>query len=180
MRTDDSQAIKEIRSALQASRAIPASKMDAWRAHPSLEVQGAVAEVLLEHPELVVPPLPFEEVFTTCADYYRGCMVQNIQDSEYAPNRSIAGLEFARWFVSLWRDQGVPREYLVRLKSMLRELCLDNKIPQGQIFGAVIEHLFERAEIQDFFADWKSDPRLAPEFALAKEWGDDHLENPLF
>ena len=180
MKTDDSQAIKEIRSALQASRAIPASKMETWRAHPSLEVQGAVAEVLLEHPELVFPPLPFEEVFTTCADYYRECLIQDVQESDYAPNRSIAGAEFVRWFVSLWRDHEIPREYLVRLKSMLRGLCMNNKISSEQIVGAVLEHLFERAEIQDFFADWKSDPRLAAGFALAKEWGDDHLENPLF
>jgi len=106
-------------------------------------------------------------------------LIQNFQDSDYASNRSIAGLEFVGWFHSLWYDSAVPREYLVRMKTMLRDLCIENRVPQDEIVGAVLEHLFERPEFQEFFADWKSDPTLSRAFALAKEWGDDHLNRSM-
>ena len=111
---------------------------------------------------------------STVQEYYKECLVQNLQTSEYAPNRSIAGLELVGWFRSLWRDPAVPRDYLARLKKMLRGLCLEGKVPQDQMVGAVLEHLFETPEIAEFFTDWKSDPRLRETFDLAMTWGRDH------
>jgi hypothetical protein len=107
-------------------------------------------------------------------NYLRRYVLENLQNTEYAPNRSIAGLELVGWFQSLWRDSAVPREYLVRLKTMLRDLLLQNKVPQDQLVGAVLEHLFETPEIADFFADWKSDARLGRAFKSAMDWAKDH------
>ena|SRR5947209_3356501 len=78
------------------------------------------------------------------------------------------------WFQSLWRDSTVPREYLFRLKSMLRELCIENEVPQDQMVGAVLEHLFETPEIAEFFSDWRTDSRLKRAYDLAMEWAEDH------
>lgn len=117
-----------------------------------------------------------EEICSTVQEYYRQCLIQNLQDSEYAPNRSIAGLELVGWFQSLWRDSAVPRDYLVRLKTMLRDVCAQNKVPQDQMVGAVLEHLFETPEIAEFFADWKSDARLSKAFDLAMNWAKDHRQ----
>lgn len=61
---------------------------------------------------------------------------------------------------------------------MLRELCTRGKVPRDEIVTAVLEHLFEDLALQEFFADWKSDPDLNAAFDLAKEWGDSHLANP--
>ena len=100
-----------------------------------------------------------EEIRRVVQEYYKQCLLQNLQNTEYAPNRSIAGLGLVGWFQSLWRDSAFPREYLVRLKMMLRDLLV---------------HLFERPEIADFFADWKSDARLGRAFESAMDWAKDH------
>lgn len=180
MTQDDLRTIHQIEDATQGSQPIPSSIVRGWMSCTSIEVQGELSIFLLKHSERIEPPLSMEEIFSAVHKYYRQCLIQNVQDSDYAPNRSIAGLELVRWFKYLWRDSTVPREYLIRLKTMLRDLYIENKVPQDQMVGAVLEHLFETLEIQEFFADWKSDPRLARGFALAKEWGDGHLNNPSF
>lgn len=180
MTRDDLRTIHQIEDMTQGLQAIPSSIVRGWMACPSIEVQGEVSIFLLKHPQRIEPPLSMEEIFSTVQGFYRQCLIQNVQDSDYAPNRSIAGLELVRWFRYLWRDPTVPRDYLVRLKTMIRGLCIENKVPQDQMVGAVLEHLFEELEIQEFFADWKSDSRLSKAFALAKEWGDGHLNNPFF
>ena len=63
---------------------------------------------------------------------------------------------------------------MLRLKTMLRDLCVDNTVPQDQMAGAVIEHLFEMPEVAEFFADWKSDPRLSQAYEFAMDWAKDH------
>jgi hypothetical protein len=177
---DDLRTIHQIEEATQASQSIPLSIVRGWMSCASIEVQGELSDFLLEHPQRIEPRLSMEEVFSTVLNSYRRFLIENVQDSDYVSNRSIAGLELVRWFKYLWRDSTVPREYLVRLKAMLRDLCIENRVPQDQVVGAVLEHLFESSEIQDFFADWKSDPSLAKAFALAKDWGDDHLGSPTF
>jgi hypothetical protein len=57
---------------------------------------------------------------------------------------------------------------------MLCDLFLQNKVPQDQLVGAVLEHLFETPEIAEFFADWKSNAHLSNAFDLAMDWAKDH------
>ena len=52
---------------------------------------------------------------------------------------------------------------------MLRDLFLEKKVPMLDLVNSVLEHLFEFAEVQEFFSEWKSDPVLAEAYALAKE-----------
>jgi len=168
------ETIREIQTAIKGSNKILASRVRSWLRHRSLKVLDAVTSLIMEQSWRVDPPLSMEETCSAVQEYYRQCLIQNL-DTEYAPNRSIAGLELVGWFRALWRDPVVPRQYLVRLKTMLFDLCVQNKVPQDQMAGAVLEHLFEVPEIQDFFAEWKCDPRLSEAFRLAKEWGNDHL-----
>jgi hypothetical protein len=166
--------IRDIESAARDRQKISAASVKAWLDHPSLEVLGAVNVHIMQNTRLVEPPLSMEEICSTVQEYYRQCLIQNLQTSQYAPNRSIAGLELVGWFQSLWRDPAVPREYALRLKVMLRDLCLEGKVPQDQIAGAVLEHLFETPQIAEFFSDWGSDTRLKGAFELAMEWAQDH------
>lgn len=149
---------------------INAGTVRSWLRTSSLDVLGAAVQLVVRNSRNVEPPLSMEEICTTVEAYYQRCLVENRQASNYAPNRSIAGLEFVGWFRSLWLDTRVPREYLIRLKMMLRNICVTYKVPPEEIVGAVIEHLFETPEIAEFFSDWKSDPLLARVFALAMEW----------
>jgi hypothetical protein len=128
----------------------------------------------MQNTRRVEPPLSMEEICSAVQEYYRQCLIQDLQTSQYAPNRSIAGIELVGWFQLLWRDTAVPREYVSRLISMLRELCVEKRVPQDQMAGAVLEHLFETPQIAALFADWKSDSRLEKAFDLATEWAKEH------
>jgi hypothetical protein len=57
-----------------------------------------------------------------------------------------------------------------RLKTMLARLCIDHKVPDDQMAGAVLEHLFETPEVVEFFSDWKTNPLLGSAFTLAIDW----------
>ena len=174
MMQPDDETIREIENSVKGTKQIAASQVRRWLRHPSVEVLGAVTQHIVRQSRRVEPPLSMEEICSTVQEYYRQCLLQNLQNTEYAPNRSIAGLELVGWSQSLWRDSAVPREYLARLKTMLRDLLIQNKVPQDQLVGAVLEHLFETPEIADFFADWKSDARLGTAFESAMDWAKDH------
>ena len=166
--------IHEIEDAARGTQKIPAAKVKVWLGHRSVEILGAVNVHIIQNSRRVEPPLSMEEICSTVQEYYRQCLIQNLQTSQYAPNRSVAGLGLVGWFQSLWRDHAVPRDYPIRLKTMLRELCVENLIPQDQMAGAVLEHLFETPEIAEFFGDWRSDSKLSKAFDLAMEWAKDH------
>jgi hypothetical protein len=171
--------ICEIENVTRGTQKIPAAKVEMWLEHPSVEVLGAVNVHIMQNTRRVEPPLPMEEICSTVQEYYRQCLIQNLQSSQYAPNRSIAGLELVGWFQTLWRDSAVPREYPARLKTMLSELCIEDKVPQDQMAGAVLEHLFETPQIAEFFGDWRSDSRLSKAFDLAMDWAKDHRPSNL-
>jgi hypothetical protein len=179
MAQPDSETIRQIQSAVEGTKQIPASQVRDWLRHPSVEILGAVTQRIVRQSRRVEPPLSMEEICSTVQEYYRQCLIQNLQHSEYAPNRSIAGLELVGWFQSLWRDSAVPREYLARLKTMLRDLFVQNEVPEDQLVGAVLEHLFETPEIAEYFGDWRSDSRLSKAFDLAMDWAKDHRPSNL-
>ena len=170
----EASTIRDIENIARGTQGIPATKVKAWLTDPSVEVLGAVRVHIIQNSRRVEPPLSMEEICSTVQEYYRLCLVHNLQTSQYAPNRSIIGLELVGWFQLLLRDPAVPREYLVRLEMMLRDLCLEHQIPLDQMAGAVLEHLFETPQIAELFADWESDSRLSAAFNLAIEWANDH------
>lgn len=176
---EDLKVINEIERTILCSGPIQAALVRNWLALPSLAVQTVATDLVLEEPRRIEPPLSMEEICNTMEGYYKECLIQDVEESEYVPNWGIAGYELVRWFRFLWKDPAIPREYLLRIKTMLRDLFLEKKVPMLHLVNSVLEHLFEFAEVQEFFSDWKSDPVLAEAYALAKEWGDDHLDNPL-
>lgn len=175
----DTKMIREIETAARGIQKISASKVKSWLDNPSVEVLGAVNAQIMRNTRRIEPPLSMEEICSAVQEYYRQCLLQNLQKSQYAPNRSIAGLELVGWFQTLWRDSAVPREYLARLKTMLRQLCVEDKVPPDQMAGAVLEHLFETPQIAEFFGDWRSDSRSSKAFDLAMDWAKDHRPSNL-
>ena len=174
MKQCDDQTIRQIENAITHSGPISAGKVREWMACDSLQAQGALKSLILSHSRRIEPPLSIPEICEILELYYRRCLIENTEGG-YVSNRQVSGYELVNWFNSLWMDHNVPREQLHRLKSMLRELCLARLVPEDEIVTAVLEHLFERIDIQEFFEDWRTDPRLANAYALAKMWGDDHL-----
>jgi hypothetical protein len=178
MAENELRVIREINEAFQSSEAILLPRVRNWMSSQSLAVRANVVDLITAQAGRIAPPLSTHEIFGFLRDYYRECLIRDDQDSDFVPNRHIAGYDFVRWFKTLWCDPTAPREHIESLKSLLRELYVQALVPQDDIVTAVLEHLFESAEIQDFFADWKSDPELSRAFNLAKEWGDSHLTSP--
>src|SRR5882724_1509936 len=162
--------IHEIEVAAGSKENMDASKMKAWMSNPSIEVLGALAEHILPFSRRTDPPPSMEEICRTIQNYYRECLIQNVKGSDYAADRHVGGYEFVAWFRFLWSDTSTPRDCLVRIKTMLADLCVGNQVPQEKIVGAVLEHLFEMPAIAEFFADWRHDASLRGAYALAMEW----------
>ncbi|MGC2330200.1 MAG: hypothetical protein WA581_02000 [Candidatus Acidiferrales bacterium] len=174
MTTEEETIVLQIRGTADGSGRVPASLVKGWMKCPSMEVQGVVTRFIIKHSRRIEPPLAIEEVCGAVQDYYKRCLIEDVRDSGYVPNRHVAGHELVNWFKYLWTDSSVPREHVLNLKAMLRELYLGNAHLRSAIINSVLEHLFETPEIREFFADWKSDADLAEGFALAREWGDHH------
>lgn len=175
MTSDDRKIIQQIEEARDGTQFIPVSLVRQWMSCSGLEVQGALTSFLLSQSGRIEPSLSWEEVCVAFENYYKQCLIRDLQQNDYVPNRYIAGYELVNWFMYLWKEPSAPREYVIRLKIMLRDLYLENEPLRSAIVNAVMEHLFEVQEIQDFFAEWKSNPKLSNAFNVAKAWGDDHL-----
>jgi hypothetical protein len=135
------------------------------------EVQGATSGLFdaLRHYRRITPPLDFDEVFEWLLEYWEFCLRENPK-GEYVEGRWSAGYHMMGWFVAAW-DDGMDRKYLERIKALLANLYVaGRKNLKVCIEQAVIEHLFEREDIREFFADWKDDPQLAPAYEAGLEW----------
>jgi hypothetical protein len=104
----DRDTIDQIENAAKGTDMIPASRVKSWLRHaPSVEVLGAITHHIVRQSRRVEPPLSMEEICSIVEEYYKQCLIQDLQESDYAPNRSVAGLELVGWFRSLWRDAAV-------------------------------------------------------------------------
>jgi hypothetical protein len=59
-----------------------------------------------------------------------------------------------------------------RVEAAFREADSETR---ERIINGFLEHVFEKASLRPFFASWEEEPALAEAYALAAEWGDDHL-----
>src|SRR3984885_8008220 len=103
MAQSDSETIRQIQRAVEGTKQIPASQVRNWLRHPSVEILGAVTQHIVRQSRRVEPPLSMEEICSTVQEYYRQCLLQNLQHSEDAPSRCSARLERVGWFRSLQR-----------------------------------------------------------------------------
>lgn len=126
-----------------------------------IEAMGALIDLLSEtkHAKRVEPPLTTDDIYPFVADYYERCLSQN-PDGEWSDSRTTAGWSFAKWFILLWEDNSVSRSMLSDLKVRLEKLCRGSREVCTALTTSVLEHLFQRAEILAFFADWKNDSVL--------------------
>jgi hypothetical protein len=167
---DQAETVREIETAASESKTVPAVTVRQWLQSESLEVLGAVIYHFIRHSRRINPALSMDEICKVMENYYRQCLISNLDRVNYVSNRHISGRELVGWFGVLWHDSNVDREYLVRLKIMLRDLCLGEKVPENDLVTSVLEHLFETPEIAKFFNDWRSHPVLGRVYREALEW----------
>lgn len=172
--------IKTLETVDTGSAPIPEAEVHRWMSGNDPEVLGA-AYSLLRNAKLVrrvTPPLSFDEVFAFFLRYYEFCL-KNDPRGDWVDDRFTAGCDFVTTFVSLW-DEGRDRRYFQEMKALLRRLYLEGPGElQESIEQAIIEHLFEREDIRDFFSDWRDDARLKPAYDAGVLWVEGGGKSPL-
>lgn len=177
--------LQEIVEQLQISEShspptIAESQVRRWMSSDDSEVLGATYELLTDakHTRRIVPALPFDDVFAFILRYFDFCL-RNSPDGEWVHDRYSAGHEFVSFFVALW-DEGNERKYFEAMKSLLRDLYTKGTSElKGCIELAIIEHLFERQDIREFFNDWRDDPQLRPAYERGMLWVKHGGRSPL-
>lgn len=172
--------VRYLETAESESSPIPDSQVRSWMSSDNPEVLGATASLLMQSKlvQRITPSLSFNEVFSFFLRYYEFCL-KNDPHGEWVDNRFTAGCDLVSSFVSLW-DEGRDQKYFRDMKSMLARLYIEgsgdlkHSIEQG-----VVEHLFERRNIQEFFSDWRDDPRLRPAYDAGKLWAEGGGRSPL-
>lgn len=172
--------IKELRTPAGEQRDVPQSQVRRWMDSEETDVLGATYKFLMasEQTQRVKPPLDFDPVFDFILRYYAHCLKANPQ-SRWADDASSAAMDFVRWFVWMW-DQERDRRYFETIKARLAELYISGTSDvKDRIEHGVIEHLFERAAIREFFSDWRDNPQLRRAYDEGVLWVEGGGMSPL-
>ncbi len=177
--------LREILDDIQAARegsltTIPDSQVRRWMSTSDPEALGAIYVLLTDAKlsQTITPPLPFDEVFAFLLRYFEFCL-RNDPQGEWVDNRFTAGSDFVSAFVSFW-DARRESKYFREMKSLLSRLYIEGSGElKDSIEQAIVEHLFERKDIRQFFADWQDDPQLRSAYEAGKLWADGGGKSPL-
>ena len=172
--------IRQLQMREDDSSAIPESQVRRWMLSNDPEVLGATYSLLMNAKltERIIPSLSLDEVFAFILRYYELCLKNNPQ-GEWVDDRFTAGCEFVRVFVSFW-DERRDEKYFGEMKSLLSRLYLEGPAElKDSIEQAIVEHLFERSDIQQFFSDWRDNPQLRPAYDAGKLWAEGGGTSPL-
>ncbi len=157
-----------------ATSSIPLHTVEIWMESESIEVMGAVAELISScgHFKQIMPPLEFEPYHRFFLRYYERCLLEDPQ-GKWAHSRYSAGWDIVRWFIGLWDNPSIPRNIIEDLKKWLARIYLaSNDSLRTCLVTATLEHLFENPDVRNFFLDWKKDPVLGIAFGQAAEWSE--------
>lgn len=171
---------RKLETAEHESSAIPESQVRNWMASDDPEVLGATYSLLMNEKLVarIVPSLSFDEVFSFLLRYFDYCLRCN-PEGEWVDDRFSASCDFVSLFVSYW-DEGHERKYFDEMKSMLKRLYVEGPPEVKQsVEQAIIEHLFERDDIRNFFSDWRADPQLSAAYTAGELWVDGGGRSPL-
>jgi hypothetical protein len=167
--------LREIVAELKGAGPIERPTILRWMRTDDIEAMGALMSLLAEnkHFDRIDPPLSLEEYCRFAADYYERALAEN-PDGEWSDSRTTAGWDFAKWFLQLWQEQQpAERMILADLKMRLAKLCkVGGPSLCNALVTAVLEHLFERSEVQQYFRDWLEDPMLRDAYTEAKLLAD--------
>ncbi len=176
--------LEQIRRELEADRCetreIPASLVRTWMASKDPDVLGATYGFFHSSAaSRVGPALSFDEVFDFTLRYFEWCIRTDPAPVGWANTRYSAGWDLVGWFFGLW-DQSRDRNYLKKIKTRLAGLYKTGDADlKKSIEHAIIEHLFERKQVREFFADWENDPDLKPAYDEGVLWVTHGGSSPL-
>lgn len=165
------EVIKELSTPTSEKKTVPQSRVRQWMGSDDVETLGATYKFIMapEHTERVSPPLEFDTVFDFILRYYILCLKAN-PHGRWAATGGSAAMDLVRWFVWMW-DEGREKSYFETIKSRLADLYISAAVElKDRIEHGVIEHLFEREPIRDFFGDWRENAQLRPAYDEGTLW----------
>lgn len=174
------EVVRELNQPDKVTSTLPATKVHSWMSSGDPEVLGATYSLVTKerHLERIQPPLSFDEQFDFLLRYFEFCLRNNPQ-GKWIDDRFTAGSDFVSIFVSLW-DEGRDKKYFQEMKSLLRRLYIEGTGElKDSIEQAIVEHLFEREPIREFFSDWRDDPQLRPAYDAGVLWVEGGGTSPL-
>jgi hypothetical protein len=120
---------------------------------------------------------PELEMETTCAliqRYLLGCVREGMTDNDEIQERYEAVESLHVWFRHLAGIDGTST-ILAAAAEGIKKLYLESgENVRIAIETGFLEHALETASLRPYFAEWGSDPRLAPTWKRALEWGKSH------
>jgi hypothetical protein len=175
-----SEIIRRLETAEDDSSTIAVSEVRGWMTSDDVEVLGATCTLLMDARlvQRIRPSLPFDEVFAFFLRYYEFCLKQD-PHGEWVDDRFSAACDIVSTFVSWWDDRR-NKVYFDKIKSLLSHLYIEGTPElKRSIEQAIVEHLFERDDIRQFFSDWNEDPRLRPAYDSGVSWAKGGGTSPL-
>jgi hypothetical protein len=172
----DASPLTEIVAEFEKTTPIERDKVKRWMETEDIEATGALMSLLADkkHFQRIDPPLAFQEYFPFATHYYERSIGEN-PDGEWSDSRTTAGWDFAKWFIHLWENRPTYDSETSDLKSLLRRLYEGGSQElRSALVTSVLEHLFQRPDIADYFTDWENEPLLNPAYAEAKELANLH------
>lgn len=155
-----------------ATRQISREQVLNWMRAEDIEALGALSKFIREASYFakISPPISFEEYKDFFLHYYRKCIIEN-PDNDWSDNRYVAGHDFMTWFLWMWDNEEIPRSALAQIRDWLGDLYKsgDDEIRLA-IVNAILEHLFEKHAISEYFKIWQSDPILNVAYSEAQSW----------
>lgn len=156
-------------------------KLHSWMRSSDLEVVGAAYVLLTEAgPKLrVEPELESGEVVLFCRRYLERCMKEG-GEGPWSLTRHGAGWELAHWIAQLADNPATPRDAILELRDWIASLYRNgSREDRDVLVNAVLEHLFERAELRRLFESWKTDPILSRAYDDAVLWVRNCGDSPI-
>jgi len=146
--------------------AIPWSQVQEWMKSDDIEVLGAVFELMNgpDHHRRITPHPVLDDYLDFNLKYYARC-IQDDPEGEWCDSRYLACHSFTNWLKHLWRDEGVERQVIWRMKEFVEGIYLagGSEIKEAVILG-MLEHLLGEKEYRDLFADWETREEFSSAF----------------
>jgi len=160
---------------------IDGNRVREWMKSDDIRTLGAVYYILFDgryYPR-IRPSLTLDEYKSFLLPYYARCFRED-PEGDWVSTRYTAGWDFARWFMTLWRDNTVPRSMFEEIKKWLGDLYLiSDDAVRDALVTATLEHLFENKKVATFFSDWSGDPELRDAYSAAMQWSQHGGRTPL-
>lgn len=175
--------LQEIMSELTGDaggRPIARQRVLEWMRTDDIECMGALHSLITDHYDRIQPPLQFDEYHPFVLRYFQRCVLEDPK-SEWAESRYSAGHTFIGWFVWSWRDPERRTSTVPELKEWLAALYLAGDADvRRALVQATLEHLFENAEVVEYFSDWREHPILSTAYDEAMEWVEHGGRSPFW